>query len=1200
MRLKSLELIGYKTFASKTTFEFAENITAIVGPNGSGKSNVVDALRWVLGEQSYSLLRGRKTVDMIFSGSEHRARAGMASATVLFDNTDGWLPIDFTEVAVTRRAYRDGQNEYLLNGQKVRLRDISELLSQSGLAQRTYTMVGQGLVDVALSLKAEERRKLFEEAAGIGLYRSRREEALRRLETTRRNLERVQDILAELKPRLRSLERQARRAREYEQVKADLEVMLREWYGYHWHRAQRDLKAARRLAHQQEQRLNAVRARQSSLDQQLSTLRSGIQTLRTKLNDWHRQMAQLHNQREQLGRELAVSAERKRALEDRRDALSVRLARLEEEIRLHQERFEQARQHLAQYQSQAEEARRQLAEAEQALQSRQVERQQAEAGLRAVEKQQDELKTRLIELNARREELRAAVDRQRDTLAGVQRRLVEAESGLASIAERLQLAEQALDQARQARQQIQTELDTRRETLSGLEAERRRMAETLEARRAVLTRLQTQLEVLQQAEQSLAGYAEGARALLEAARAGRLKQARGALSGVLDVPAAFEIAIAAALGEFLDGVLLEGEPERVLKLLDSGAGRVALLPLGRLRGGTDSTSWPDGPGVIGVASEVVKTSPELRPVVEALLGRTLVVADQGAALRALNDLPPGSRAVTLEGEVFHAEGPILAGKRASAGTLGRVRQRRELSHKLEAAQADVAAVEAQLQALETRMAAAREQVDQLQNRLRQARAEEEAALQAYNQVVGEHQAAANQRQWRLQQRESLEQEIQQALREVEAMGESRVRLEAEIAAAQEAWRQARHRLAELSLEEHQNQVAHWKTQAAVVQRVVSEAGTRAEERRLALERARNERAAQRAEMEQLEENLEKLGAERAELRQRENRLGEQVAELLALIQPAEAELDAGETQLDSLQQAEARARHELTLAERYHSQAQIELARSQEALENMREKIEDDFGLVAFEYEEEVTGPTPLPLGEEMVAKLPLVHEIAPELGAAIKRQRAQLRRIGAINPEAQQEYEEVRQRYEFTVSQIADLEQAEEDIRQVIAELDALMEAEFRRTFEAVAKEFKAIFTRLFGGGSAQLVLTDPDDLTHTGVDIQARLPGRRSQELSLLSGGERSLTATALIFSLLKVSPTPFCVLDEVDAMLDEANVNRFADLLRELSLNTQFVIITHNRNTVQVADTIYGVTMGKDSTSQVLGLRLDDVATALQPEG
>ena len=294
LRLKNLELHGYKTFASRTLFEFSGSITAIVGPNGSGKSNIANSLRWVLGEQSYRLLRGKKTEDMIFAGSEGAPRAGMASATVTFDNSDGWLPIDFNEVSITRRAYRDGSNEYLVNGQRVRLKDVGELLAQSGLAERTYTIIGQGLVDAALALKAEERRRLFEEAAGIGLYRGRREEALRRLENTQRNLERVKDVLAELRPRLRSLEKQARRAAEYAQVKGDLRLLLRDWYGYHWNTV---AKRAGRGAHEarlQEKALEKTRQAQLALDERLRAARTLVHDLRGRLNEWHRQSAALH------------------------------------------------------------------------------------------------------------------------------------------------------------------------------------------------------------------------------------------------------------------------------------------------------------------------------------------------------------------------------------------------------------------------------------------------------------------------------------------------------------------------------------------------------------------------------------------------------------------------------------------------------------------------------------------------------------------------------------------------------------------------------------------------------------------------------------------------------------------------------------------------------------------------------------------
>jgi chromosome segregation protein len=335
-----------------------------------------------------------------------------------------------------------------------------------------------------------------------------------------------------------------------------------------------------------------------------------------------------------------------------------------------------------------------------------------------------------------------------------------------------------------------------------------------------------------------------------------------------------------------------------------------------------------------------------------------------------------------------------------------------------------------------------------------------------------------------------------------------------------------------------------------------------------------------------------LDAEEQELRVQETEVIQKIEALRILIDPAETELEHFEKEQDDLQKTEAKARQGLSMADRRYSQAQLTLTRKQELLDNLRERIENDLGLVSFEYDDEISGPTPLPL-VEVVEQLPRLKELQEGMDEDIKRQRAQLRRMGSINPEAQAEYKEVSERFEFMTSQIEDLHKAEADIRDVIAELDTLMKREFHKTFDEVAKEFREIFTRMFGGGSARLLLTDPDDLTETGIEIEARLPGRRSQGLTLLSGGERSLTATALVFSLLKVSPTPFCVLDEVDAMLDEANVGRFRDILRELAENTQFIVITHNRNTVQAADVIYGVTMGRDSVSQMISLKLDEVA-------
>lgn len=1204
-RLKSLELHGYKTFASRTLFVYSDKVTAIVGPNGSGKSNIADSLRWVLGEQSYSLLRGKKTEDMIFAGSEHRPRAGMASATITFDNEDSWLPIDFSEVAITRRAYRDGQNEYLINGQRVRLKDVSELLAQSGLAERTYTIIGQGLVDAALALKAEERRRLFEEAAGTGLHRSRREEALRRLETTRRNLERVQDIMAELQPRLRSLERQARRAREYEQVKADLRVLLREWYGYHWHHAQEELVAAREIARQQERGLNSARDKQTSLEEELAGLRERTQGLRASLNSWHRQSSQLHSRREALSRDLAVAEERMRSIQEQQQANQAEQIRLAEELDLQQERLRTAQQESQRLTDELEEARTQLSKAREALAQQQSKRQEAEKALQDTRQALSALNSSQGSLQARLSERIAQVARGEEAFTAAKEALKIAEQNSQDAKNRSEAADLAQRQARVARQEAENAFRTQRQKLDEVEKSRAQIQEKRNAASAEQARFNTQLDVLEQAENALTGYGAGSRLLLQAARKERLEGVLGAVSNIIDVPAELEVAVTAALGEYLDSILLEEDPGQALDLLGKAATRGVLLPIKSLKPfPIKDFSITNEKDCLGIAADLVSVKPQFRPAVDLLLGNVLVVKDRSAARRILldgwgneSDLSYCQlRAVTLNGEVFYSSGPVLSagvGSESSGQTvLSRQRQRRELAQKVAGIKERLSELDTSLQKLETERNDLQAEWKELSNVQQQARQKEEVVNLAANRSHLAVEQAERQVSWQQEQLQRLQEEIKRGESEEAEIRRELAQLESEIALKREQFREKNAAFAAFSLEEFQSQVSHWITQAAVAERALADGKNRKRERESALERAGRTSSGLQARVVELENAFQTLDKERGERRQAELTVGEEIEALQVAIEPAEEELEKLEQEQAELQKAETSARQALSKAEHNHAQARITLARRQEALVALRNRIEDDFGLVAFEYSEDVSGPTPLPL-KGMVEQLPMVSQLSPEIEETIKRQRAQLRRMGSINPEAQSEYQEVKQRFAFMTEQIADLEKADADVRQVITELDALMEREFRKTFDAVALEFKEIFIRLFGGGSARLVLTDPDDLTDTGIDIEARLPGRRSQGLSLLSGGERSLTAVALVFSLLKVSPTPFCVLDEVDAMLDEANVGRFRDLLRELSENTQFVVVTHNRNTVQVADVIYGVTMGRDSASQVLSLKLDEVS-------
>ena len=1165
-------------------FEFASGITAIVGPNGSGKSNIADSLRWVLGEQSYTLLRGKKTEDMIFSGSEHRPRAGMASAEIVFDNASGWLPVDFAEVAITRRAYRDGHNDYLLNGQQVRLRDMNELLAASGLSERTYTILGQGLVDASLALKADERRRLFEEAAGVGLYRVRREDALKRLENTQRNLERVLDIMAELEPRLKSLERQAKRANEYASAQADLKVLLLEWYGYHWHHAQQQLTDARETVGVQDGKVNESREVYAKAQTEYSQFRERLSGLRAELNTWHRQSSDLHSQREAVSRDLAVLEERQRALSASQATLMNEQERAANEEKLARERLTEVEQEASRLQAELEEAKGQLANAQQALQTRQTERHNADEQLQSARNTITLLHSQKAEIQARHDELASRLESQKQKFETAQRAIQSAEAEVKKAEQIHQSAQTAREKMGEVVQKANAEYESKKAEVEKLDADRRAKLEERVARQAEYSRAQAQLDVLIQAEQSLAGYAEGARYLLEAARQSRLN-ARGALSASLDVPAELETAIAAALGDTLDAVLLEtNQVEEALRLLESDeAGRAALVPLDGQS--NHSLNKPGDADCLGIASELVNAPDELRAAVQLLLGHTLVVRDRQAARRLVADIPVHARIVTLRGEVFRADGLIIAGKSTSASTLSRPRQKRELSETLTYLNERLDDLNHAVEKLSNNLNDAQKALANREEDLRKSRAEFESAQSAEQKALVDFETAQRQFDWQKSQHEELQKEISDAEKDRERLSASMSENEAKTVQAQDEIRRLTSQFNELSLDEIQEQVAYWTTRLAVVEQSSSGVQSRNSERQQNIDRLVLQQQDVQARQGEIEHQLKELEEEKTILHGREGEFHTQIEELRTKIEPAEKDLESAEVEENRLQEIETNSQRNLANAERILGQVQLEQLRKQEALELLQQKIVDDFGLVSFEYAANVEGPVPLPL-EGLVQQLPVVTELSPDLEDHLTRQRAHLRRMGPANPDAKQEFDTESERYSFMSAQV-------QDLRQVIAELDELTRQEFARTYEAVDKQFRAIFTRLFGGGSAHLSLTDPDNLVETGIEIEARLPGRREQGLSLLSGGERSLTAIALVFALLKVSPTPVCVMDEVDAMLDEANVGRFRDLLIDLSKDTQFIVITHNRNTVQAADVIYGVTMGRDSASQIISLKLDEIS-------
>jgi chromosome segregation protein len=1189
--LKALELQGYKTFVNKNLFEFAPTITAFVGPNGSGKSNIADSIRWVLGEQSYTLLRAKRTEDMIFSGSDTRPRSSMASASIVFDNEDGWLPIDFTEVTISRRAYRDGLNEYLLNGQKVRLRDVSELLAQCGLAQRTYTIIGQGLVDAALSLNPEERRRLFEEAAGISLYRSRKQEALRRLDATRRNLERVQDILTELRPRLRSLERQAKRAQDYDQVREDLKSVMRVWYGYHWYHLLDHVVQAQKQASTFEQERNDLRQEQIDAEQALNETRARIDTLRSRLQQWSRDLSGLYRSREHVGRNLAVSQERNRWLTDQNKSLETEIASLGDSIATLDQRIVQVNQEIQQNRTQivqveetlnqpgalvGEEASPKNAHEVSIHRLREeIESTVAQQAAKSAQMEQlsDQLRTSGVKLEKVASEIQAVVQEN-------ERIINEEREALSQHQQAQRIVEQTEDQVKLIRHQLEI-LQSNKQALALQRSQ-------LQIRQAAL---RARSELVRQADEQPAAVVE---AIMDGLKQGRLTGLAGRFWDQLQVEAGYEVAISAALGDFKAALAFWSIEDlgRAIREIEGRAerSRASLLSVSPLKTHPrfELSMTLD---CLGVATQFVEAPQAYHSILDLLLGRTLVVKDNANALEILADLPSDARIVTLSGNIFYPTGMVLLD--ADVDSRRGMPSLQSLNEELKKVEGALEKVDQAIRNLEADEGEAADQRKQLQGKLKALQQEMHAAQRRVEKYQFEREAyeakvATLRTTLEETEREKNTSSLKLSELEREADDSERMRLDLEhvlkdvVGEAQRSQpafarvqAEARLELARKSLEDLESRLNEFTGRRdALVQDLerhkVRHSTTQADQAATGEESTRHE----------------------VELKALEGRIG--VIE--DKIRPQEEELTEAESQRMTLETAENQARTDLRIAERTHSQAQIDLARLEEELSSLKRRIEDDFGLVTYEYYEEgVNNQDPLPF-EDYVEYLPRVDDLPEEIEKQVNRLRSQLRRMGVVNPEATKEYEAVRSRVDFLKTQLEDSQQAEAQIQEVIGELDLLMEREFRKTFDSVATEFRDTFTRLFGGGSARLTLTDDTDLIGTGIDIEARLPGRREQGLAMLSGGERSLTACSLIFALMKVSPTPFCVMDEVDAMLDDANVLRFSEMLYELSKNTQFILITHNRQTVQAAEVIYGVTMRSDSTSQVISLKLDEAEKAI----
>ena len=1183
MRLKELEIQGFKSFPDKTKITIGEGITGVVGPNGSGKSNISDSIRWVLGETSSKQLRGSgKMEDVIFGGTQSRGAMGFASVALTIDNSDHGLDMDADEVTIGRRYYRSGESEYSINGQNVRLKDVYELLLDTGIGRDGYAIVGQGRIAEIVGAKSAERREIFEEASGIAKYRYRKNEAERRLEAAEGNLERLRDILGELEKRVGPLKRDSEKAQQFLELserRKSLEVTL-------W----------------------------------VDAIRRANDTVR----DQQRKFEAAQSDYERLSRQLDEFDEKSAALREEAQQLVLQVEQANADIRAVTEANAGSESEIAVLKNESEHSRFRIDEAtgelERAGQGRQSIETEAAGHKAAIEKLHGEvaaLDARVAELRAelraleekaaasgqRRDVIDAAIARLQDTATAAKVRAASAQSAKEAAAQRLDEAKQqavelensaaaAEEEKRRAERRLKDaeEAVTRNDNIKAglklkLESRRRQQAEAADAlQKADKERSNTsqRIHILEDLERNMDGYQQSVKAVMRAAAGRRLRGIIGPVAGILTVEKGYETAIETALGFALQNIVVEDQGcarAAIGFLKDERAGRATFLPLDTVQGSRFTGRLT---GTAEVAADLVKCDPRYQHIIDNLLGRIIVVEDLSEASTVAKNLGYRNRIVTLDGQVINAGGSFTGGSTArSVGVFSRKQELDELRTRLVKLEKKRADAEKELEARKA-------EVDNLTAQLSGAEAE---GMNASSERL----------------RASLE--LDRLTAAVAQHEENTRSLAAEIEAQQAAVTQNETACAEAEAAQGKAEAELNTYNAELAELGESTGSLTAERERITNELSENQ-------MQRLA-NEKDIGLHEAALEGLQSRTGEAEArarELNAAIEAAKAKIEANALKIAEIERIRGENKGKIAAAEetiRTANAARMEkeaavarLGQENRALTDERERMSGEMARLAERRTaaENELNDTNTKLWEEYqltageAKDLCVEFESLTELRRSVAEVRSKIRGLGNVNVGAIEEYKEVKERYDFLKAQVTDVEKAKSELTRMIAELCSEMEELFTTSFKQINTHFQQIFKELFGGGHARLYLSDESNVLESGIEIEVSPPGKVIKNLSALSGGEQALVAISIYFAILNVNPAPFCFLDEIEAALDDVNVARYAQYLRRMTDHTQFIVITHRRGTMEAADVLYGVTMQEDGVSKILRLDLDKVSADL----
>ena len=1183
MFLKALEIQGFKSFPDRTRITVGKGITAVVGPNGSGKSNISDAIRWVLGETSAKQLRGGgKMENVIFGGTQQRGAMGFASVSLVVDNTDRRIDVDNDEVTIGRKYYRSGDSEYSVNGQNVRLKDIYELFLDTGLGRDGYSVIGQGRIAEIVGAKSNERREIFEEASGIAKYRYRKNEAERRLASAEENLVRLRDILGELEERVGPLERESKKAKQYLELaerREGLEVTL--WVD--------TVQKARDTVREQQRKIEIAGADYARAGREIEAIDAETESTRAEIEHLITEADRCNAEIRAITEEIAGADSRIAVLENDIAHNDATIASLKEEIgqsglgreaiaaevRGHGEGIAACERQAAAYAARTGELEALLEE----LQNRSA----ASGERRGV------VTGRLNAMAARITDLKVAAAGAASSVEAAKKRLAAAESeGAANAALTRDLEEQKAET--DAFLQDAVERLTRLENIKGgltlkVESRRGALAQADENEQKLLRAIEAarqRIAMLKDLERNMDGFQSSVKAVMKAAANRRLRGITGPVSTILSVKPGYEVAIETALGFALQNIVVENETAAkaaMAFLRDERAGRATFLPLDTVKPGSFNGRLPEG---AVLASSLVTYDEKYANIVSSLLGRIVVVDDINEASRTARALDYRNRVVTVDGQVVNAGGSFTGGSVSrSAGLFSRKQEIDELKKKVEA-------LEKQRDAAEEKTDRAKAEVDALSAEL--TATESEAITAGGDKIRGEVESGR------------IAAALSQARTAGEMLSAERAQLAAQIAASEKAGADAAAEMEVLTrdsaaLEEELRAISGSDDTFLETRTRLADELSDLKLKALA---AQKDIESHRAAIAQLESRTDESDARARQLAANIETLTAQNAERAAQIETIRAAIAGSRNEIEKREEAKAgavRRRMEKEGGITQQTARVRKITDEREALGREIARLTEQKEQKDAEYEQTVAK-----LWEEYELTLSAAQELCVpfESGAELRRQvsevRGKIKALGNVNVSAIEEYAEVSQRYEFLRAQVDDVETSKAELQKLIAGLSDEMRAMFSESFAAINRNFGRIFAELFGGGTARLYLEDEADVLGSGISIEVAPPGKIIRNLSALSGGEQALVAISIYFAIFGVNPAPFCVLDEIEAALDDVNVTRFAQYLRRISSETQFIVITHRRGTMEEADVLYGVTMQEDGVSKVLKLDLEHVDASL----